>query len=53
MKLAVNENSSALIRLHPRDNVAVARVEVAEGQTVGDLAIKARQSIPRGHKIAL
>jgi len=46
-------NESGLILLNPRDNVAVARVEIVEGQTFSELRITSRQSIPRGHKIAL
>ena len=46
-------NESGLILLNPRDNVAVARVEIAEGQAFSELGITSRQSIPCGHKIAL
>ena len=44
-----------LIRLHPRDNVAVALEDVAKGEalTVEGLPVTAAQDIPRGHKIAL
>ena len=44
-----------LIRLHPRDNVAVALEDVAKGEvlTVEGLPVAAAQDIPRGHKIAL
>jgi altronate dehydratase len=45
----------ALIRLHPRDNVAVAGADIPPGMLVqvDDLALRARQAIPGGHKIAL
>ena len=46
-------NESGLILLNPRDNVAVARVAIAEGQAFSGLGISSRQTIPRGHKIAL
>src|SRR6185295_11036746 len=46
-------NESGLILLNPRDNVAVARVEIVEGHTFSELRIISRQAIPRGHKIAL
>lgn len=47
------ENS--VIRLHPADNVAVARVPLAAGQTVrvDGLAIEVRAPIPYAHKLAL
>jgi altronate dehydratase len=52
-KLPTAENSA--IHLHPRDNVAVARVPLSEG---GDLrvegvALQTRVPIPAGHKVAL
>ena len=49
----------AAIRLHPRDDVAIARVTLAAGQviTTGDgalvLALTLTQLVPSGHKLAL
>lgn len=44
-----------LIRINPRDNVAVALHPVAAGETllVGGGAVTAAEDIPQGHKIAL
>ena len=44
-----------VIRVHPEDNVAVARVAIPAGQTVrcGGVTVKARNRVPAGHKIAL
>jgi altronate hydrolase len=52
-KLPTAENSA--IHLHPSDNVAVARVPVAPGQTlrVEGNEFQAKNSVPAGHKIAL
>jgi altronate hydrolase len=52
-KLPTAEN--AAIHLHPSDNVAVARVPVAPGQTlrVEGNEFQAKNSVPAGHKIAL
>lgn len=46
---------TAAILLHHTDNVAVARVAIAEAQAVevGPHAVVARNAIPAGHKIAL
>ncbi len=46
---------NSLIRLHPTDNVAVARVPIAAGVElhVEDIRLVAREAIPAGHKIAL
>jgi altronate hydrolase len=46
---------SRLIRIHPRDNVSVAVQELTAGETVkiNDVEITARESVPRGHKVAL
>ncbi|HYF56241.1 MAG TPA: altronate dehydratase family protein [Salinarimonas sp.] len=41
-----------VIRLHPSDNVVVARTPVAPGTPVLDAAIVARDKIPAGYKIA-
>jgi altronate hydrolase len=52
-KLPTAENS--VIHLHPSDNVAVARVPVAEGAElrIDGRSVKALDSIPAGHKIAI
>jgi altronate hydrolase len=52
-KLPTAANST--IRLHPKDDVAIARVSIPAGAEleIGDLRVKARQEIPVGHKIAL
>ncbi|MGA3095495.1 MAG: altronate dehydratase family protein [Bryobacteraceae bacterium] len=46
---------NSLIRLHPADNVAIARVSIAPGAElrVAGAALTARDPIPVGHKIAL
>jgi len=46
---------NSVIRLHPTDNVAVARVAIPAGTelSVEDLQLVAREAIPAGHKIAL
>jgi len=40
------------LRLHPRDDVVIARADLAPGTAIPDEATTARQAIPRGHKIA-
>jgi len=45
-------NFSPLIRLHPADNVAVAREEVAAGTRLED-EVTAAETIPSGHKVAM
>ncbi|MCU0245849.1 MAG: altronate dehydratase family protein [Bryobacter sp.] len=51
--LPTAENSA--IRLHPSDNVAVARVPIDAGRELrfGDLRIVTQAPIPAGHKVAL
>jgi len=46
---------NAAIRLHPSDNVAVARVNLAAGQSIqfAGTSVTVREAIPAGHKIAL
>jgi altronate hydrolase len=43
---------SVLIRLHPGDNVLVAKAPLALGQPIPELGVKARAQVPAGHKIA-
>ncbi len=52
-KLPTAENSA--IHLNEKDNVAVARVPLAEGQDlkVGETAFRVRSAVPAGHKVAL
>jgi altronate hydrolase len=52
-KLPTAANSA--IRLHPKDDVAIARVTIPAGAEleIGDAHVKVRQDIPMGHKIAL
>jgi len=52
-KLPTAENSA--IHLHPSDNVAIARVPIAPGQTlrVEGNELQAKSNVPAGHKIAL
>jgi altronate hydrolase len=52
-KLPTAENSA--IHLHPGDNVAIARVPIAAGQTlrVEGNEVTAKDNVPAGHKIAL
>ena len=44
-----------LIKIHPRDNVAVALADIAKGEVLseGSLSVTAAEDIARGHKIAL
>lgn len=44
----------ALLRLHPQDNVLIAREPLALGQElrVGDTVLRARAQVPAGHKVA-
>jgi len=52
-KLPTAEN--AALHLHAADNVAIARVPLAQGQTlrIGERQIVVAQAIPAGHKVAL
>jgi len=52
-RLPTAENSA--IHLHPSDNVAIARVPLAAGAElrVDNVAVKALDSIPAGHKLAI
>ncbi|MGH9640327.1 MAG: UxaA family hydrolase, partial [Bryobacteraceae bacterium] len=47
--------ANAAIRLHERDNVAIARVMLAPGQPteLHDIALTVRAAIPAGHKLAI
>ncbi|MES1261588.1 MAG: UxaA family hydrolase, partial [Acidobacteriota bacterium] len=52
-KLPTAENSA--IHLHPRDNVAVARVPLAPGQElrIDGVRLEVKSPVPAGHKLAL
>src|SRR5438132_9384069 len=52
-KLPTGENSA--IRLHPSDNVAVARVAIAPASElrIDGVRVTVRDAIPAGHKVAL
>jgi altronate hydrolase len=52
-KLPTAENSA--IRLHPADDVAIARVPLAPGMElrIGGVALLVLHSVPAGHKVAL
>jgi altronate hydrolase len=41
-----------VIRLHPNDNVVVARTDVAIGMEIPSEGISSRSQVPSGHKIA-
>src|SRR5689334_19851238 len=41
-----------VIRLHPADNVVVARTDIAAGASVAAEGVVARARIPSGHKLA-
>lgn len=45
-----------LLQLHPSDNVAVARIQIASGESLiagSDTAVTTRESIGAGHKVAV
>ena len=44
--------ASPLIRLHPNDNILVARQPIALGAVVGEPALHVRAQVAAGHKIA-
>lgn len=47
--------ANSAIRLHPADNVAVARVPLAPGTElrIDDASVTVRDSVPAGHKVAV
>ena len=45
-----NNVSDLLLKLHPADDVLIARTQLISGQQVGD--IKVRGMVPSGHKVA-
>jgi len=49
----VLDANALTLRLHPEDDVVIARVEIAPGTYVGSECIVAAQAIPPGHKLAV
>jgi altronate hydrolase len=45
-------NASPLIRLHPNDNVLLAKSPLSLGQELPELGVRVRAQVPAGHKIA-
>ncbi len=45
-------NVNAVIRLHANDNVLIARQDLALGQPLPELGVRARAQVPAGHKLA-
>ncbi|MDD2546799.1 MAG: UxaA family hydrolase, partial [Burkholderiaceae bacterium] len=43
---------SALLHLHPHDNVFVTKTALALGQEIPELGVRTRAQVPAGHKIA-
>jgi len=48
----MTDNAQITIRLHPDDNVVIARTDLLPGATLPAEGITARQRIPSGHKLA-
>lgn len=53
--MSVRSAPTALIRLHPSDDVAVAPVALSVGDTVtiGEAALRVIDAVPAGHKVSL
>lgn len=49
----MNSRSAPLIKLHPADNVAIARTAIAAGSSLGRGSLRAATNIPAAHKVAL
>ena len=49
----MNSRSVPLIRLHPADNVAIARAAIPAGASLDGAGLRAVQDIPAAHKVAL
>jgi altronate hydrolase/galactarate dehydratase len=47
------DQGAKLIRLHPMDNVVIALKDLAAGDHLDEISMTLKQSIPRGHKIAV
>ena len=44
--------ASAAIRLHPNDNVVIARIDIAQGAAIPEEGVTCLNRIPAGHKVA-
>ena len=52
IELSAKKDAGPIIRLHPNDNVVVARVDVGIGTAVPSEGFTSRSQVPAGHKIA-
>ena len=50
--LNVKKITGPVIRLHPNDNVVVARTDVGIGMDIPSEGVTSRSQVPSGHKIA-
>ncbi len=50
--LSVKRQSGPVIRLHPDDNVVIARVDIGLGSSITSEGINSRAQVPAGYKIA-
>ncbi|MBC7435117.1 MAG: altronate dehydratase [Bdellovibrionales bacterium] len=53
LELSAKKVAGPIIRLHPNDNVVVARVDVAIGTPIPSEGCNSRGQVPAGHKIAV
>lgn len=53
IETARKQTLGPFLRLHPNDNVAVARSAAPAGTPVGDTGLVTREAVPAGHKVAL
>src|SRR5580765_6725554 len=55
LKIQIATAETAVIRLHPADNVAIARIALSAGYLVRESGgeIRTTSAIPAGHKVAL
>ena len=52
MGIDAKNTSGSVIRLHPSDNVVIARVDVGIGSKIESEGLTSRSQVPAGHKIA-
>lgn len=52
IELSEKRVTGPIIRLHPNDNVVVARTDVGIGMAVPSEGFTSRSQVPAGHKIA-
>ena len=45
----MTDQQSTTIRLHPADNVIVARDDIAQGDTLASEGVAANDAVPAGH----